>query len=61
MFASLNFLQVFVLLVIAVALGYGASAPLIDNCKLCINFAQQFIDQLINIIASKFTKIPFYY
>ena len=40
------------MLVIAVAVGYGASAPLLD-CKFCINFAEQFIDQLVNIVASK--------
>ena len=47
------------MLVIAIALGYGASAPLVDYCKFCINFAEQFIDQLINIVASKLTKTPF--
>ena len=46
------------LLVIAVALGYGTSAPLKDYCKFCINFAQEFLDQLINIIASKSIKPP---
>ena len=55
-----SFLQVFTLLVIAAALGCGTSAPLIDYCKFCINFAGQFINQLLNIILSKSKSFKFY-
>lgn len=43
----------FVLLLVAVAFGCGASAPLIDYCPMCVEFTQQFINQLLDIIASK--------
>lgn len=38
---------------IAVALGHATSAPMIDWCKTCIEFAGQFINQLLNIILSE--------
>ena len=46
-------LQILGLLVIAVAIGCASSAPMIDLCKTCIEFAGQFINQLLNIILSK--------
>jgi hypothetical protein len=46
-------LQILALFVIAVAIGCSSSAPAIDLCKTCIEFAGQFINQLLNIILSK--------
>ena len=50
-------LQILALLVIAVAIGYSSSAPVVDLCKPCIEFAGQFINQLLNIILSKLSLL----
>ena len=35
-----------------VSFGAVQQQPLLDECKLCINFAGQFINSLLNIILS---------
>ena len=36
-----------------ISFGKPLQAPKLDTCKLCITFADQFINELLNIILSK--------
>ena len=36
-----------------ISFGKPLHNPKLDTCKLCINFADQFINELLNIILSK--------